>query len=79
MIGVGELLITAGPIVALFLCRQLWWTGTNTNTSAKAVVTQFHKGQVESLKRAGKRHYGAPPVMEQVGHSETTETLAVPK
>ena len=77
--GVGELLITAGLVVALFLCWQLWWTGIDANASAKAVATQFHEKQVESPKRAGEKHYDAPPVMEQVGYGETIGMLVVPK
>jgi len=34
--GIGELLITAGLVVALFLCWQLWWTGIDANASATA-------------------------------------------
>ena len=77
--GIGELLITAGLVVALFLCWQLWWTGIDANASAKAVATQFHEKQVESPKRAGEKHYDAPPVMEQVGYGETIGMLVVPK
>ena len=75
----GELLITAGLVVALFLCWQLWWTGIDANASAQAVATQFHEKQVDSPKRAGEKHYDAPPVMEQVGYGETIGMLVVPK
>ena len=44
--GIGELLITAGLVVALFLVWQLWWTGIDANASAQAVATQFHDKQV---------------------------------
>jgi len=77
--GIGELLITAGLVVALFLCWQLWWTGIDANASARAVATQFHEKQVDSPKRAGEKHYDAPPVMEQVGYGETIGMLVVPK
>ena len=77
--GIGELLITAGLVVALFLCWQLWWTGIDANASAKAVATQFHEKQVESPRKTGQKHYDAPPVMEQVGYGETIGMLVVPK
>ena len=77
--GIGELLITAGLVVALFLCWQLWWTGIDANASARAVATQFHEKQVESPQKAGTKHTDAPPVMEQVGYGETIGMLVVPK
>ena len=66
--GIGELLITAGLVVALFLCWQLWWTGIDANASAQAVATQFHEKQVQSPQKAGTKRTDAPPVMEQVGY-----------
>lgn len=77
--GIGELLITAGLVVALFLCWQLWWTGIDANASAQAVATQFHEKQVQSPQKAGTKRTDAPPVMEQVGYGETIGMLVVPK
>ena len=77
--GIGELLITAGLVVALFLVWQLWWTGIDANASAQAVATQFHDKQVESPKTEGTKHYDDPPVMEKVGYGETIGMLVVPK
>ena len=77
--GIGELLITAGLVVALFLCWQLWWTGIDANASAQAVATQFHEKQVQSPQKAGTKRTDAPPVMEQVGNGETIGMLIVPK
>ena len=77
--GIGELLITAGLVVALFLCWQLWWTSIDANASAQAVATQFHDKQVESPKTEGTKHYDDPPVMDKVGYGETIGMLVVPK
>jgi len=77
--GIGELLITAGLVVALFLCWQLWWTSIDANASAQAVATQFHEKQVESPKVEGTKHTEDPPVMEKVGYGETIGMLVVPK
>ena len=77
--GIGELLITAGLVVALFLVWQLWWTGIDANASAQAVATQFHEKQVESPKTEGTKHYDAPPAVEKVGYGETIGMLVVPK
>ena len=61
--GIGELLITAGLVVALFLVWQLWWTGIDANASAQAVATQFHEtqqlGELGNFSIAGhRRTYG---------------------
>ena len=77
--GIGELLITAGLVVALFLCWQLWWTSIDANASAQAVATQFHDTQVESPKTEGTKHYDDPPVMDKAGYGETIGMLVVPK
>ena len=77
--AIGELLITAGLVVALFLCWQLWWTSIDANASAQAVATQFHEKQVESPKVEGTKHTEDPPVMEKVGYGETIGMLVVPK
>ena len=77
--GIGELLITAGLVVALFLCWQLWWTSIDANASAQAVATQFHDKQVESPKTEGTKHYDDPPVMDKAGYGETIGMLVVPK
>ena len=35
--GIGELLITSGLVIALFLVWQLWWTGIAAHEKAQAV------------------------------------------
>ena len=37
--AIGELLITAGLVVALFLCWQLWWTSIDANARNKIAFT----------------------------------------
>ncbi|CAM2889531.1 class E sortase [Actinomyces slackii] len=77
--GVGELLITAGLVIALFLVWQLWWTGIDANASAATVATSFQQTQVESPQVEGTRRTDAPPVMDPVGYGETIGMLVVPK
>ena len=52
--GVGELLITCGLVVALFLCWQLWWTGIEASRKANVVATDFQKTQVDSQLEIGR-------------------------
>ena len=54
--GFGELLITVGIVVALFLVWQLWWTGIAANQKAEASTLAFHETQVESPKKEGTKH-----------------------
>ena len=54
--GVGEILITAGLVVALFLVWHLWWTGIAANASAQEVQEKFEQTQVTSPMVAGRRH-----------------------
>lgn len=79
MLFVGELLITAGIVVGLFVVWQLWWTGLDAAQARDQHVTEFTQTQVESPKVAGTKHYDAPPVGEQVGYGQTIGMLIVPK
>ena len=59
--GIGELLITAGLVVALFLCWQLWWTGIDAQEKAQVHSAAFEQTQVESPRVEGTRHTEDPP------------------
>lgn len=76
--AVGETLITAGLVVALFLVWQLWWTGIAANASAQEVREKFEQTQVTSPMTAGRRHTEDPPVAAAVGYGETIGMLVVP-
>ena len=76
--GVGETLITAGLVVALFLVWQLWWTGIAAHASAQEVQAKFEQTQVTSPMVAGRRHTEDPPVAAAVGYGETIGMLVVP-
>ncbi|AYD88854.1 class E sortase [Actinomyces sp. 2119] len=77
--GVGELLITSGLVVALFLVWQLWWTGIDASASAAAATTSFEQTQVDSPEVEGTRHYEDPPAVRPVGNGQTIGMLVVPK
>ncbi len=76
--GVGELLITCGLVVALFLCWQLWWTGIEASRKADVVATDFQKTQVDSPRVEGTKHTDDPPPVAPVGYGETIGMLVVP-
>ncbi|MBW3069814.1 MULTISPECIES: class E sortase [unclassified Actinomyces] len=79
LFGLGELLITAGLVVALFLVWQLWWTGLEANARADAVATGFVSTQVDSPNVEGTRHYDDPPEVAPVGYGQVIGMLVVPK
>ena len=77
--GFGELLITVGVVVALFLVWQLWWTGFDANKKAAAHTVAFHETQVDSPKTEGHPHTEDPPVPDEAAYGETIGMLIVPK
>ncbi|SDN35034.1 sortase A [Actinomyces ruminicola] len=79
LFGLGELLITAGLVVALFLVWQLWWTGLDATAKADAIATDFASTQVDSPNVEGTRHYDDPPEVAAVGYGEVIGMLVVPK
>lgn len=40
--GLGQLLITAGLVVLLFVAYELWWTGLTTRHEQHRLLTQIH-------------------------------------
>ena len=76
--GVGELLITVGLVIALFLAWQLWWTSIAAKSKADEVATTFTTGQVVSPHVEGTRHTEDPPPFTPVGYGETIGMLIVP-
>lgn len=77
--SVGELLITAGLVIALFLVWQLWWTGIGATKLANEHKAAFQQTQVDSPRVEGTKHTDAPPVPAQVGYGQTIGMLIVPK
>lgn len=77
--GIGELLITSGLVIALFLVWQLWWTSIDAVESAQVIQEEFETTQVFSPQIAGKHRTDEPPPATPVGYGETIGMLIVPK
>lgn len=77
--GVGELLITAGLVIALFLAWQLWWTGIAATAQAQEHASAFQSTQVESPRQEAQPHYDEPPPVAPVSHGQTVGMLIIPK
>jgi sortase A len=79
-IGVlGELLITAGVLLGLFVVWQLWWTSVEARGEAQALMTDFHQTLPEAPRVAAELRTDEPPVPEAVAPGEMFGVLVVPE
>ncbi|MGA7206832.1 MAG: class E sortase [Specibacter sp.] len=63
---IGELLITCGVILLLFVVWELWWTNIDANSAQQHAVTQFaqeFKGPVTPPAANAPTNFGPPKVM----------------
>lgn len=88
VVGVfGELLISCGVLVLLFLGWQLWWNDmimANTQTNAAVELSQEWVDQAEQSQDAaapepGEADYGDPVVASAPGEAEPLAVLYVPR
>lgn len=77
---VGELLITAGLLVAGYLVWDLWWVSNQSAEIAQQHVEDFYERIEPAPRRAAEViTEGEPPVIDPVGHGETIGVLIVPR
>lgn len=83
---VGELLITAGVILLLFVAWQLWWTNVASDARQREVVKDFARELVGPVApkpsqetAAAAPDYGAPAVAKAPGHGGTIGIMYVPR
>jgi sortase A len=77
---VGELLITAGVILLLFVAWQLWWTNVESNAKQDQAVEEFFAdlGEVPAPQEAAENPPpSAPDEIPVLGPRATGETFAV--
>lgn len=81
----GELLITAGIVLGLFVAWQLWWTDVVAERAQVAIIAGLewapplpapHDVPDDGIARAQD---GEPPALERPGVSETFATMIVPR
>ena len=82
----GELLITAGIILLLFVAWQLWWTNIESDAKQSEVIKEFAQElggaaapSGEPLPAAGPAEYGTPAVSEAPGHAGTIGIMYIPR
>lgn len=83
---VGELLITGGAVVLLFLAWQLWINNAIVAGEQAEAVKNFSKNITSSpsasslwTPKAGAIDYGPPPVLTPVGQDAVIGNLYVPR
>lgn len=63
---IGELLITAGVILLLFVAWELWWTNIEANASQQKAVSEFSQqfqGPVDPTAPEAPADFGEPVVL----------------
>jgi sortase A len=85
----GELLITVGVVLLLFVAWQLWWTNVESDARQSETIRNFaqelggSEGSVASAPpsetTAAPADYGAPKVAEAPGHGGTIGIMYIPR
>lgn len=76
--GLGELLITAGVLLALFVVWQLWWTDVEGARAANIAIEEFEQSIPEAPDNIGEPRTDEPPEERVPGEGDVFGTLYVP-
>jgi sortase A len=84
---IGELLITAGLILLLFVAWQLWWTNVESNAKQDQAVEEFYADLGEIPAPAAPEDSPPPPdadadqipVLETKAEGETFAVMYIPR
>lgn len=77
--AIGELLITAGVIVGLFVVWQVFWTDVEGSRAAANHIDSFEQALPESPEQPGEPQTGTPPEEPSPAAGETFATMFVPR
>lgn len=79
----GELLLTAGALLLLFVVWQLWWTDVVAEREQAQIVADLDWAVAEVAEVAAPapdaQRYDAPPVLDEPAVGTTFATLHVPR
>ncbi|MGP9538417.1 class E sortase [Brachybacterium sp. AOP43-C2-M15] len=79
LVGVlGELLLTLGALLALFLVWQLWWTDVMADREQAGIIDGLEQEWGEVDERIAPRQDGPPPVPEIPGENMVWGKMHVP-
>ncbi|ACQ78289.1 sortase family protein [Beutenbergia cavernae DSM 12333] len=76
---VGELLITVGVLLGLFVVWQLWWTDVEAIREQGHLIAELEETFTPSPEQAGEVRTDEPPVMTAPPLGETFAELWVPR
>ncbi|WP_402463821.1 class E sortase [Isoptericola aurantiacus] len=81
---VGELLITAGVFLGLFVVWQLWWTDVQAERIHTQVLAELEwpdppKVEADEGPAVASEHRGKPPVMDEPAEGTVFGQLYVPR
>jgi len=80
LLGVlGELLITAGVIVGLFVVWQVFWTDVEGSRAAASHIDSFEQSLPVSPEQPAVEQTGPPPTEPAPAPGETFATMFVPR
>lgn len=77
----GELMITLGLLLGLFVVWQLWWTDVEAHSFQTGVLAEWQDtpDYVEAPEEPGEQRTDEPPVAEAVAEGEVMASLHVPR
>lgn len=79
-IGVlGELLLTLGVLMLLFLVWQLWWTDVVADREQDTIVAELDQQWGEAEQKIAAPQDGPPPVPDTLGDTMVWGTMHVPE
>lgn len=75
----GELLITAGVVLLLFVAWELWWTNVEADAKQSEAVKSFAQELSGPVTAAPPADYGQPVVGTAPGNGETIGIMYIPR
>jgi len=77
----GEVLVTLGVLLGLFVVWQLWWTDVVANREQRRLLADLSWAvdPDDAPATSGERHTEPAPVVEEPEHGVTFATLRVPR
>lgn len=80
LIGVlGELLVTAGVVLGLFVVWQLWWTDVEGARAQNEIIAEMDWENAPTGPATVTEHRDAPPVMEEPGVGTLFAQMYIPR
>lgn len=76
--GFGEILITLGIVLLLFVAWELWWTNIDANKAQQQVTTQFVQGLEIGIGNDDDKDFGPAPIAK-IPEGETFGIFYVPR